>query len=55
MSKCRDQYVALQEDIAEGWTLSSTLNYIGLGVLAPTRPGTPVQRIDDKKEGFGDL
>lgn len=42
MSRSRDRYLAIQEDIAEGWTLSSTLAYIGLGVLAPSKPAKPV-------------
>lgn len=37
----RDRYVAIQEDVAEGWNLSSALAYIGLGVLA-TAKSTPI-------------
>ncbi|KAL9099077.1 MAG: hypothetical protein Q9163_005368 [Psora crenata] len=55
ISASRDRYVSIQEDIAEGWTFSSTLSFIGLGVLAPTRPTTPTPKADDKKEDFGDL
>ena len=55
LSKSRDRYVVVQEDIAEGWTFSSTLNYIGLGLLAPTRPATPTTKADEKKEDFGVL
>ena len=54
MSKSRDRYDAIQEDVAEGWTLSSTLAYIGLGVLAPIKPVTPTPKADDK-EDFADL
>lgn len=33
--KLRAQFVDIQDDLPEGWTLSSTLNMIGLGVIAP--------------------
>ncbi len=55
-SKSRDHYVAIQEDIAEGWTLGNTLAYISFGVLAPakgTRPTAP--KVDDMKEDFAIL
>ncbi|KAF2017021.1 DUF1741-domain-containing protein [Aaosphaeria arxii CBS 175.79] len=49
----RDAYVAVQDDMPEGWTLGSTLNYIGLGVLAPaSRPTTPVPAPDETKSLF---
>ncbi|KAI4117452.1 MAG: hypothetical protein LQ345_002317 [Seirophora villosa] len=55
-SQSRDKYVAIQEDIQEGWTLSSTLKYIGLGVLAPSRSSTPApnppSRTEDTKDPF---
>lgn len=57
-SRSRDLYVAIQEDIEEGWTLSNTLKYIGLGVLAPSRSSTPTRiapGIDDSKELFSTL
>ncbi|KAI9717069.1 MAG: hypothetical protein M1812_005004 [Candelaria pacifica] len=31
----RTQYIAVQDDLPEGWTISNTLAYIGLGALAP--------------------
>lgn len=31
----RTQFVDIQDDLPEGWTLSNTLNLIGLGVIAP--------------------
>ncbi|CAN9424093.1 unnamed protein product [Alternaria alternata] len=39
----RDSYVAVQDDMPEGWSLGSTLSYIGLGALAGSgsRPTTP--------------
>ncbi|KAL8883203.1 MAG: hypothetical protein Q9192_007361 [Flavoplaca navasiana] len=57
-SNSRDHYVAIQEDIEEGWTLSNTLKYIGLGVLAPSRSSTPTRNassVDDFKDLFSAL
>ncbi|KAL8838250.1 MAG: hypothetical protein Q9176_005179 [Flavoplaca citrina] len=57
-SSSRDHYVAIQEDIEEGWTLSNTLKYIGLGVLAPSRSSTPTRNapsVDDSKDLFSAL
>ncbi|KAF2190564.1 DUF1741-domain-containing protein [Zopfia rhizophila CBS 207.26] len=52
----RDAYVAVQDDMPEGWTLGSTLNYIGLGVLAPgSRPSTPVPASEEAKPLFAAL
>ena len=57
LSHSRDLYVAIQDDVAEGWTLSSTLAYIGLGVLAPSKPTKPTAKIsnEEAKKDFGDL
>ncbi|KAL8851686.1 MAG: hypothetical protein Q9221_003417 [Calogaya cf. arnoldii] len=57
-SRSRNSYVAIQEDIEEGWTLSNTLKYIGLGVLAPSRPSTATRSApstDDSKDLFSIL
>lgn len=55
-SQSRNSYVAVQEDVAEGWTVGSTLAYIGLGVLAPSKGPAPAQaKTDDMKEGFATL
>ena len=55
-SRSRDYYIAIQEDVAEGWNLSNTLTYIGLGVLAPSKGATPMPpKVDDVKEGFAIL
>ncbi|KAF2708449.1 DUF1741-domain-containing protein [Pleomassaria siparia CBS 279.74] len=55
-STLRDAYVAVQDDMPEGWTLGSTLNYIGLGVLAPaSRPSTPVPPVEESKSLFAAL
>lgn len=51
--KLRDAYIAVQEDMPEGWTLGSTLSYIGLSALAPSsRPATPVPAPDEAKSLF---
>ncbi|KAL8817840.1 MAG: hypothetical protein Q9191_008066 [Dirinaria sp. TL-2023a] len=39
-SLARDRYVAVQDDVDQGWTLATTLSYIGLGALAPSRTQT---------------
>ncbi|KAL9610643.1 MAG: hypothetical protein Q9167_004652 [Letrouitia subvulpina] len=54
-ANCRDGYVLIQDDVEEGWTLSNTLRYIGLGVLAPSRPSTPVPNAEEAKEKFSTL
>ena len=52
-SQSRDSYVAIQEDVAEGWTLSNTLAYISLGLLAPAKGAKPTSTsADDLREGF---
>lgn len=52
----RDAYIAVQDDLPEGWTLGSTLSYIGLGALAPgSRPSTPTPAADESKSLFGAL
>jgi len=54
--KLRDAYIAIQDDMPEGWTIGSTLNYIGLGVLAPSsRPSTPVPAPEEAKSLFATL
>ena len=55
-SASRDRYVAIQEDITEGWNLSSALSYIGLGILAPSKPTPiPATRSEEPKEEFSEL
>ncbi|KAL6717604.1 hypothetical protein ACLMJK_005519 [Lecanora helva] len=58
-SQSRDQYVAVQEDVAEGWTLSNTLAYISFGVLAQKASVKEAQavtpKIDNLKEAFSAL
>jgi hypothetical protein len=55
-TKLRDAYVAIQDETSEGWTLGSTLSYIGLGALAPSsRPSTPVPAPEEAKSLFAAL
>lgn len=55
-SQSSNAYIAIQEDVAEGWTVGSTLAYIGLGALAPSKGAAPAQpKADDTKEGFATL
>ena len=49
-SQLRDDYVALLEDVNEGWSLSSALNYIGLGILAPAKASVSTAHVDDAKD-----
>ncbi|KAH8881190.1 DUF1741-domain-containing protein [Thozetella sp. PMI_491] len=41
--KLRIDFVNIQDDMPEGWTLASTLNMMGLGAIAPG--GKPVQKV----------
>lgn len=54
-SASRDHYVAIQDDIAEGWNLSSALSYIGLGILAPSKPAVAASRPEEPRGDFSDL
>ena len=54
-AQSRQKYAAIFEDVAEGWNLSSTLTYIGLGVLAPIKAITPAAASEDNKELFAAL
>lgn len=53
----RQQYIDVQEDLPEGWTLKSTLNMIGLGAIAPggKPPPKPVYDADTAKKMFAEL
>ncbi|KAH7399053.1 hypothetical protein DE146DRAFT_613816 [Phaeosphaeria sp. MPI-PUGE-AT-0046c] len=54
--RLRDAYVAVQDDLPEGWSLGSTLSYIGLGALAPgSRPSTPTPAAETTKSQFAAL
>lgn len=48
----RDQYVAIQEDVTESWSIGGTLSYIGLGSLAGAKPAAPVLTEEEMKSLF---
>lgn len=55
-SMSRDKYVAIQEDLPEGWSLSGTLSMVGLGALAGARrPSTQALSPEDAKAQFSAL
>ena len=41
--RLRQQFVDVQDDLPEGWTLANTLNMIGLGAIAPGGKPPPKQ------------
>jgi hypothetical protein len=51
----RDQYIAVQQDLPEGWSFSSTLSYIGLGLFAGRRSSTSPPGEDEAKALFNAL
>jgi hypothetical protein len=55
--RSRQYFVDVQDDIPEGWTLSSTLNMIGLGAIAPggKPPPKPVYDAETAKQMFAEL
>ncbi|KAJ9152289.1 DUF1741-domain-containing protein [Coniochaeta hoffmannii] len=55
--RLRQQFVDVQDDVPEGWTLSSTLNMIGLGAIAPggKPPPKPVYDAETAKQLFAQL
>jgi len=50
----RDDYVDIQEDLPEGWTISNTLSMIGLGAISPggKQPPKPVYDAEAAKKLF---
>ncbi|EGC43251.1 conserved hypothetical protein [Histoplasma capsulatum var. duboisii H88] len=51
----RNGYVAVQDDLPEGWNLSSTLAFFGLGALAPGRRAKTPLTPEEAKARFGAL
>ncbi|KAK0634441.1 hypothetical protein B0T17DRAFT_6613 [Bombardia bombarda] len=53
----RAQYINVQDDLPEGWSLASTLSMIGLGVIAPGRKPAqkPVYDAETAKKMFAEL
>ncbi|CZS88119.1 uncharacterized protein RCO7_01085 [Rhynchosporium graminicola] len=56
-SNARNKYVAVQDDLPEGWSFSGTLSLIGLGAIAPggSKPTTPAIEPEVAKEMFAKL
>jgi hypothetical protein len=55
--RLREEYVQVQDDAPEGWTLASTLNMIGLGGIAPGGKPAPKPTYDAEtaKRMFSEL
>ncbi len=53
----RGQFVDVQEDLPEGWTLATTLSMIGLSAIAPggKPPPKPVVDAETAKQLFSEL
>jgi hypothetical protein len=53
----RDKYVAVQDDLPEGWNISSTLAFIGLGALtsAAAKPAVVTLTPEEAKARFAIL
>lgn len=53
----RDQFVNIQEDLPEAWTLTNTLAMIGLGAIAPGNKTDkkPVYDAETAKQMFAEL
>lgn len=54
-AESRNKYTAIQEDLPEGWNLTSALTYIGLGILAPIKAKPSTTSSEDSKEQLGNL
>ena len=52
--RSRARYTDIVDDLPTdpGWSLASTLHYIGLGMLAPIKAITPAPSAEDQKEKF---
>jgi hypothetical protein len=52
----RDEYVAIQDDIPEGWSVASTLGMFGLGRVVGAKPTKkPTIDTDTAKQMFAKL
>jgi hypothetical protein len=55
-ASARDKYVAVLDDVPEGWSLGGTLAYVGLGALAlGQRPSAPALTLEEQKVKFSAL
>jgi hypothetical protein len=50
-TSARDEYIEVQDDLPEGWSLSSTLGMVGLGSLAG-KPAPPPLTPEEMKARF---
>lgn len=50
----RNSYVAIQDDLPEGWTWSGTLAFFGLGALSGRSKAQPLTA-EESKERFAEL
>jgi len=50
--RSRDQYVAIQNDQVEGWTLGVTLSYFGIGGRTATASKPTILTADEQKAAF---
>jgi hypothetical protein len=46
--RLRAQYVDIQDDLPEGWSISGTLSMIGLGAIAPGPKPPPKVAYDEE-------
>jgi len=58
--RCRADYIAIQDDLPEGWSLNNVLSYVGLTMLSgagpKSRPTSPaLTPASDPKLSFNDL
>lgn len=53
-STMRDQYLSIQEDVTESWSIGGTLNYIGLGALVGAKAAAPVLTEEEMKTLFAE-
>lgn len=55
---CRADYVAIYDDLPEGWSLNNMLSYVGLKILpgaGPRKKGSSVATSDTARESFSTL
>ncbi|KAK5136033.1 hypothetical protein LTR08_004287 [Meristemomyces frigidus] len=50
----RSRYIAIQDDTPVGWSVSGTLSYVGLGVLAGAKPALPVLTEEQQRDLFAE-
>ena len=55
-TKVRNEYILIQDDTPEGWSLSSALSFIGLGALTTgARQASPVLTPEEANRRFATL